>query len=99
MYLECVFDTRKSFYKKAFVETKKNDFEIVKCLYSYNKLVASISQKIDNTEVIFTSFGKFSQTTTRHQKEFFKQNGLDDNNIKFLLNANKQCNLYLPFIK
>ena len=29
-------------------------------------------------------FGKYSQTTTRHQKEFFKQNGLSDKEIKYL---------------
>lgn len=29
-------------------------------------------------------FGKYSCTTTRHQKEFFKQNGLSDKEIKDL---------------
>ena len=30
--------------------------------------------------------GQYSQTTTGHQKEFFKQNGLSDKEIKELFN-------------
>ena len=30
--------------------------------------------------------GKYSQTTTRHQREFFKQRGLDDKQMKELFN-------------
>ena len=38
---------------------------------------------------LYTYFGKFSQTTTRHQKEFFKQNGLSDKEIKELFKKGK----------
>ena len=80
--LECRFDTRQSFYGKAKVqETKNKNVEDLK-LYSYNTLVARIT-KIAN-KITYYYFGKFSQTTTRHQKEFFKQHGLSDKELKEL---------------
>ena len=80
--LECRFDTRQSFYGKAKVqETKNKNVEDLK-LYSYNTLVARIT-KIAN-KITYHYFGKFSQTTTRHQKEFFKQHGLSDKELKEL---------------
>lgn len=83
--LECVYDTRKSFYNKARVEVKEDITSYNELLYSYNTLVAIYSKdKIKGLEV-FTYNGKFSQTTTRHQKEFFKQKGLNDKKIKELM--------------
>jgi hypothetical protein len=80
--LSCRFDSRKSFYGKAQVqETKNKNVEDLK-LYSYNTLVARIT-KISN-KITYHYFGKYSQTTTRHQKEFFKQHGLSDKEIKEL---------------
>ena len=80
--LDCRYDTRQSFYGKAIVkETKNKNVEDYK-LYSYGTLVARIT-KIGN-KTIFHYFGKYSQTTTRHQKEFFKQYGLSDRRIKEL---------------
>lgn len=35
MFLECKYDSRQSFYKKAKMEVQKNDFECTKDLYSY----------------------------------------------------------------
>ena len=82
--LECRFDSRASFYGKAQVEVQKTTYEQTKDLYSYEVLVASIVYNfIDNT-ITYQYFGKYSQTTTRHQKEFFKQNGLSDREIKEL---------------
>ena len=58
------FDSRKSFYGKAHVIDHENGtFE----LQSYNTIVSRcINGKVEE-------FGKWSQTTTRHQKEFRKQ--------------------------
>lgn len=80
--LQARYDSRASFYGKAIIEqtTNKNveDFK----LYSYGTLVARLT-RIGNKS-IYHYFGKYSQTTTRHQKEFFKQNGLSDKEIKEL---------------
>lgn len=79
--LECRYDSRKSFYGKAkfknHVDMQGNVFMTE--LYSYGTLVAKIEyyyykSKLEKT--VYEYFGKYSQTTTRHQKEFFKQNGL-----------------------
>lgn len=82
--LSCQYDARNSFYKKAFVEIQKNDFEQTKDLYSYKTLVASIIYNFETNKTIYKYLGKYSQTTTRHQKEFFKQEGLSDKQIKEL---------------
>lgn len=80
--LRPIYDTRKSFYGKAIVkeETRKNVFMLI--LYSYMKPVARV-EKYDN-RCVFRILGKFSQTTTRHQKEFFKQNGVNEEHLKRL---------------
>ena len=62
--LKPVFDTRASFYKKAYVI--KYDKNIL-LLQSYDTIVAHI----ENGKYI--DYGKYSQTTSRHQKEFKKQ--------------------------
>lgn len=82
--LQPIYDTRQSFYRKAQVEVQKNDFECTKDLYSYNTLVASIIWNYDKNIIIYKYFGKYSSTTTRHQKEFFKQENLSDKKIKEL---------------
>lgn len=82
--LSCRYDTRASFYGKAQVETTRTSLEQTIDLYSYGTLVASI---IDNFETMKRKYiyrGKYSQTTTRHQKEFFKQYGLSDKELKEL---------------
>lgn len=80
--LSCRYDTRKSFYGKAKVlETKNKNVKDYK-LFSYGTLVARIT--IIGGKTIYHYFGKYSQTTTRHQKEFFRQNGLSDKEIKEL---------------
>lgn len=58
------FDARKSFYGKAHIVDHENGiFE----LQSYNTIVSScVNGKVEE-------FGKFSNTTTRHQKEFRRQ--------------------------
>lgn len=62
--LEARFDARKSFYGKAHVLDHENGmFE----LQSYDTIVSRCVN--GNVEEL----GKWSQTTTRHQKEFRKQ--------------------------
>lgn len=79
--LECRYDTRQSFYGKAQVEDIYNDNSVL-VLYSYGTKVAQITK--NKNSIKYHYFGKYSCTTTRHQKEFFKQNGLSDKQIKEL---------------
>ena len=82
--LSCRYDTRQSFYGKA--QILEQDIGTTgfkeKVLYSYGTMVAKIIIGEDKTKYIY--YGKYSQTTTRHQKEFFRQNGLTDKEIKEL---------------
>lgn len=71
-YLEPRFDSRASFYKKAKVVKKDNGDEE---LYSYNTLVGGIKDGKPYSK------GKFSQTTSRHQKEYFQQKGIDPKKV------------------
>ena len=82
--LEIIYDSRQSFYGKAIVETTKTTYEQTKDLYSYGTLVASIVYNFIDNIILYKYFGNYSQTTTRHQKEFFKQNELSDKEIKEL---------------
>ena len=81
--LSCRYDSRNSFYGKAKVVCNGGDLD----LYSYDTLVARITNNGEKT--IYEYFGKYSQTTTRHQKEFFKQEGLSDKEIKELFKNGK----------
>ena len=70
--------------EQVFVEIKEDNICINYLLYSYGTLVAIYTiDKIKNYRR-YDYLGKYSQTTTRHQKEFFKQNGLSDAEIKEL---------------
>lgn len=82
--LSCQYDTRQSFYGKAQVESVKNSIEEVQTLYSYGTEVASIITNFETMKRKYIYEGQFSCTTTRHQKEFFRQNGLSDKEIKEL---------------
>ncbi len=62
--LETRFDARKSFYGKAQIIDHENG---VYELQSYSTIVS----RCENGKV--THLGKWSQTTTRHQKEFERQ--------------------------
>lgn len=75
-YLEPIFDTRNSFYKKAKIYGYKNFI----CLMSYETMVAYI-EKTENNEEFATVLGYYSQTTCRHVNEFLKQNGFINKNI------------------
>lgn len=86
--LECIYDSRKSFYGKAKVkvirEEQDNMMYTTKELYSYGTLVAVATLNEETNIDTFEYLGKYSCTTTRHQKEFFKQEGLSDKDIKIL---------------
>ena len=82
--LQARYDSRKSFYGKAQVKIVEDNIAYNELLYSYGTLVSTYTlDRVNNLEQ-FTINGKFSQTTTRHQKEFFKQKGLSDKQIKEL---------------
>ena len=76
-YLEVVYATQKSFYKKAIVVTEGSKA----ILYSYMTRVCSIEDrevKLENTNL-------YSTTTLRHMKEFLKQNGFKAESKKQIL--------------
>lgn len=62
-FLQARYDRRKSFYNKAKIIRDDDSIR----LQSYDTIVAEIK---DKTLYIY---GKWSQTTTRHQLEFIKQ--------------------------
>ncbi len=74
--LACNFDARQSFYGKAIVRLE--DGKLI--LTSYVTDVAYIEK-----EKAFVN-GRYSQTTTRHIKEFLKQNGFKADTMKQVLN-------------
>ncbi len=70
-----VFDSRKSFYKKAYVLTEDNKTILI----SYSTRVAEIE---DGKAKIF---GTYSPTTLRHIKDFLYQNNFEIGTKKQLL--------------
>lgn len=75
--LEAIYDTHKSFYKKAIV-FKMNNGD--KHLVSYSTVVASI---VDSKVIVN---GTYSNTTLRHIKEFLYQNGFEVGTKSFIEN-------------
>lgn len=86
--LDCRYDSRKSFYGKARIieseEIQDNIVYEVLELYSYDTLVARITRNKETCLSTCEYLGKYSQTTTRHQKEFFRQYRLSEKQIKEL---------------
>lgn len=86
--LGCRYDSRASFYGKAQVKQESKLQEGVlyttQELYSYGTLVARITTNEETNKSTCEYLGYYSQTTTRHQKEFFKQFGLSDKELKEL---------------
>lgn len=80
-YLEPIYDYRNSFHKKALVKITEDNITYNELLYSYGTIVAIYTKdKMTDLEQ-FDYLGNFSQTTTRHQKEFFRQKGLSEKNL------------------
>ena len=75
------YDSRKSFYGKAIVETEPGK---PVDLYSYGTLVARIDYAQSPT--IPQVFGTYSATTLRHIKEFLKQNHFTADNKTQIIN-------------
>lgn len=72
--LECMFNNRKSFYRKAYVVVNDN----IKTLYSYNTPVLEYNCITDEFTRLWYGW---SNTTGRHIQEFCKQvTGYWDNN-------------------
>lgn len=82
--LETRFDSRKSFYGKAQVDVKEDNIAYNELLYSYDTLVGIYTKDKVTGREIFNYLGKYSQTTTRHQKEFFRQHGLTEKELIML---------------
>ena len=79
-YLGCRYDSRQSFYGKARVEEFSDGSEI---LWSYSTAVACIT--LENGVRKAHVRGQYSPTTTRHIKEYLKQNGLKPDTLKPVL--------------
>lgn len=80
-YLEPEYDSRKSFYKKAYVDEKDDG---TKVLYSYGTPVCRIKDgKATLLRKGYLGWAS-SQTTLRHVKEFLKQNGFEAGSINDL---------------
>jgi hypothetical protein len=69
--LKPIYDSRNSFYKKAFVYEYGNE----KVLKSYGTTVAIVRGTGSDRRAELTSYFDFSATTLRHVKEFLKQEG------------------------
>ena len=87
--LSCRYDSRKCFYGKAKVMQEEKDNLIINNLLSYGTLVARRITNVDTMETTYEYLGKYSPTTTRHQREFFRQCGLTDDEIKELFKNGK----------
>lgn len=83
-YLNCKYDSGASFYKKAKVLVHEDEFVEHNELLSYDTLVANYVYYKKENKKVYEYFGYYSGTTTRHQKEFFRQLGLTESEIKEL---------------
>lgn len=82
--LDCRFDSRKSFYGKAVVEVVETEGTYMETLFSYGTRVAEYVKFKDSGKQVYKHLGKWSQTTSRHQREFFHQLGLSEGEMKEL---------------
>lgn len=71
-----VFSNVKSFYGKAQVQLNKTGNTEVYTLFSYDTKVATCVKDTEANSMTCTLVDIFSSTTTRHQKEFFRQMGM-----------------------
>lgn len=76
-FLEPIYDTRKSFYNKAYIIRVGN----IICLYSYNTLVLEIGRDYYKLNKNVNDDLLFSNTTLRHIKETLKQFYYKDDKI------------------
>lgn len=74
--LQCVYDTHKSFYKKAYYTKEVMEDKTYYKLYSYNTEVLTIvidNDNISKSYYICNEYTAYSNTTLRHVKEFLHQ--------------------------
>ena len=89
--LDCIYDSCKSFYGKAIVEEFEDNIVKGAKLYSYGTLVAIYTYDKVTGLKRYDYFGRYSQTTTRHQKEFFRQNGLSHKDSDKIVRGGLEC--------
>lgn len=81
--LGCRHCNQKSFYGKAIVKEVtqliENKNVVIKVLSSYGTVVAKVIDYGDKMKYIY--YGSYSRTTSRHQREFFMQNGLTHDEV------------------
>lgn len=88
MYYELIprYSSRQSFYGKAHINEYYYDDKKIIDLISYTTKVASIeylyNDKKDVKQIIYKYLGHYSATTTTHQREFFLQHGLNEEQFK-----------------
>lgn len=91
MYYELIprYTSRQSFYGKALVKEYYDDDKKIIDLISYTTKVASIeyiyTDKLDVKQITYKYLGHYSSTTTSHQREFFLQHGLNEEQFKKLV--------------
>lgn len=83
--LQTIYSTRKSFNGKAIVRTIIDDNSEHIELVSYGTLVANYVYYKDKNEKVYEYYGRYSCTTSSHQKEFFRQLGLSEKETKDLM--------------
>ena len=87
--LETRYDHCKSFYGKAVVYIlEQNADRYIEELKSYETRVARVEYYYSNGEtekIRYLFYGNYSRTTKRHQVEFFKQHGLNIEEINKLV--------------
>lgn len=71
--LRPIYDSRKSFYKKAMVQVNYLDDCTKVTLYSYMTKVAEVIIPHNTDHKQFVIYGFYSATTLRHIKEFYRQ--------------------------
>lgn len=76
-----VFSNVKSFYGKAKVQLNKTGNTEVYTLFSYDTKVATCVKDTEANNMTCTLVDIFSSTTTRHQKEFFRQMGMSEKDV------------------
>lgn len=76
--LDCRYDSRASFYGKATVYEYEDGTSLLK---SYSTIVAGIYRDENGEKQAYFN-GQYSQTTTRHQKEYFKQHGFHADSVR-----------------
>ncbi len=83
--LQAVFDSRKSFYKKAITRTDKTEYGTYYSLFSYQIFIIELKE-FDNGEIIINAMTEdpnhLTDTTLRHLNEFVLQHGMERKNRK-----------------